>query len=98
VIVTVFYVVRIFFQILIWSLIAVAILSWIVPMMRGRPDNLFVRLYAFLYRVTEPLTRPAKALLSRFNTGPIDFSLMVTVLFLIVIEEVLMRILFAVMV
>jgi uncharacterized protein YggT (Ycf19 family) len=95
---TVLWIIRIFFQILIYVFLAVAIMSWFVPMFRNRPNSLLLRIYYFLYRVTEPLTRPAKALLRRFNTGPMDFSIFLTVLFLIVIQQVLMRLLIAVMI
>jgi uncharacterized protein YggT (Ycf19 family) len=94
---TILWVIRIFFQILIYVFLAVAILSWFVPMLRNRPNSLLLNIYYFLYRVTEPLTRPAKVLLRRFNTGPMDFSIFLTVIFLIIIQQVLIRILIAVM-
>jgi uncharacterized protein YggT (Ycf19 family) len=70
-------------------LLAQCILSWIVgPMFQGRP-NIFSSIYYFLDRITAPLIRPARTLLSRFNTGPIDFSLFLTIIFIYVIQRVL---------
>jgi uncharacterized protein YggT (Ycf19 family) len=94
---TILWIIRIFFQILIYVFLAVAIMSWFVPMLRNKPDSLLLKIYYFLYRVTEPLTRPARALLRRFNTGPMDFSIFLTVLFLIIIQQVLIRLLIVVM-
>jgi YggT family protein len=77
-------------SVLIWVLIAQAILSWFVGPY-GRGAGVIVSLYRALSSFTYPLTRPARALLTRVNTGPMDFSLLLTVLFLIVIRQILIR-------
>ncbi|MDR1495910.1 MAG: YggT family protein [Clostridiales Family XIII bacterium] len=77
-------------SILIWILIAQAVLSWFVgPYSRSR--GAIVSIYRALSSFTYPLTRPARAILTKVNTGPMDFSLLLTVLFLIAIREILMR-------
>jgi YggT family protein len=85
--------VHFFAQLLIWVLIGRAILSWFVnPYTSNRMGNL-AKIYYFLMQVTEPMIRPARKLLSRFNTGPLDLSLFVTVIFIVILERILMRIL-----
>jgi YggT family protein len=79
-------------SILIWVLIIQAILSWFVNPFGGGGIRALSSLYRVLSSFTDPLTRPARAILSKFNTGPVDLSLMLTVLFLIAIREILLRI------
>jgi uncharacterized protein YggT (Ycf19 family) len=79
-------------SIFIWILIAQAILSWFVGPLRGAASGLVLSIYRALSSFTSPLTRPASALLAKVNTGPIDFSLMLTVLFLILIREILIKV------
>jgi YggT family protein len=79
-------------NILIWILIAQAILSWFVGPFRGAASGVIASIYRGLSSFTAPLTQPARALLSRVNTGPMDFSLLLTVLFLILIREILIRV------
>jgi YggT family protein len=89
------YVIDIFAQILTWVLIARAILSWFANPSFANSNQMgfLMKLYAFLCQVTEPLVRPMRKLLSRFNTGPMDFSLFATVLLIIAIRRILVRIL-----
>jgi uncharacterized protein YggT (Ycf19 family) len=76
--------------ILIYILIAQAILSWFAgPYGRGGP---IASIYRGLSSFTYPITVPARAILSKVRTGPMDFSLLLTVLFLIAIREIVFRI------
>ncbi|MDR1953923.1 MAG: YggT family protein [Clostridiales Family XIII bacterium] len=88
-------IINVFAQLLIWVLIARAILSWFAnPSFSNSNQMAFLmKLYAFLCQVTEPLVRPMRRLLSRFNTGPMDFSLFATMLLIIAIQRILIRIL-----
>ncbi|MDR2156890.1 MAG: YggT family protein [Clostridiales Family XIII bacterium] len=86
-------IINIFGRILIWMLAGRAILSWFMnPYTAGRM-GFFSKLYPFLVQVTEPLIVPARRLLARFNTGPIDLSLFVTILFIVAIQNILIRVL-----
>jgi uncharacterized protein YggT (Ycf19 family) len=78
-------------SILVWILIAQSVLSWFVNPYRGAASGGLASVYRVLSSLTYPLTLPARALLAKANTGPMDFSLLLTVLFLIVIREALMR-------
>ncbi len=70
-------------------LCARAILSWF-----GQdPYSTVGRIYQFLVRFTEPLVAPCRKLLSRFNTGPVDFSVLLCLIFIEIITGVLVRIL-----
>jgi len=79
-------------KIVIGLLFARAILSFIVnPYNANRYPGLSW-FYFFVTRVTEPLVRPSRRLLSRFRTGPLDFSLFLTMIFIYVIENIVYRI------
>ena len=62
-------------DIIVWIIIAKSIMSWFP----GVQDS---RLYALLDDFTEPVEAPMRKLLSRFNTGPIDMSPMLAIIFL----------------
>jgi uncharacterized protein YggT (Ycf19 family) len=47
--------------------------------------------------VTEPIVIPFRKLLSRFNTGPVDFSLFLAMIVIMVAREVIIRILLRMM-
>ena len=83
-----YYAFRLICNILIYSLIIQAILSWFVgPMMaQGRP-NFITKIFFFLNKVNEPLVRPARKFMSRFNTGMLDLSVFVTIIFIILVER-----------
>jgi uncharacterized protein YggT (Ycf19 family) len=74
-----------------WVLIAQAVLSWFVNPYRGGSSRTLASVYRVLSSFTYPLTLPARAVLSKVRTGPMDFSLLLTVLFLILIREILVR-------
>ena len=80
-------------QILIFVLIARAILSWIVYF--GRQFNTPIgRIYHVLSTITEPIVAPVRRLISRFiNTGPIDIAPLATFFIIMIISRVLTAIL-----
>jgi len=81
-------------QVLIFILIARAILSWIVYY--GRQYNTPLgRVYNILSVITEPIVAPVRRLISRFiNTGPVDFAPLATFLIVMIISRILTAILF----
>ena len=85
---TVYYVVNFILQVLFWVLMARAILSWFANPYRMGAGHPLVRIYMFLGKLTEPLVKPARRLLSRFNTGPLDFSVFITGIFIIILQRV----------
>jgi uncharacterized protein YggT (Ycf19 family) len=80
-------------DVIIFAMLAVAILSWVANPYRLGPNHPLVRVYYALNRIIEPLTRPARKLLERFNTGSLDLSLFVTMLFVYIIRSILIRVL-----
>ncbi|MBV6489601.1 MAG: YggT family protein [Pseudorhodoplanes sp.] len=71
----------------IYILIAAAILSWLVAFNVVNPYNQFVRMLSeFLYRITEPVLAPIRALLP--NLGGIDISPVIVILIIIFIQSV----------
>lgn len=76
-------------QVLIYMMVARALLSWFVRDL----SNPIVR---FLYEVTEPLVSPVRQLMERFNLrgGMIDFSFMVTMILLLLVQQIVITIFF----
>jgi len=80
-------------QILIFILIARAILSWVVYY--GRQFNSPLgRIYQILSAITEPIVAPVRRLISRFiNTGPIDIAPLATFVIIMLVRVILTAIL-----
>lgn len=77
-------------DLLIWIIIAGAILSWLIAFNVINPHNQFVRsLWQGLNALTEPLLRPIRRILP--DLGGIDVSPMVLILILIFIRVVVIR-------
>ena len=77
-------------QIYIWLLIAAAVLSWLVAFNVVNTRNQVVAMAAdFLYRVTEPLLRPIRAMLP--NLGGIDVSPVILILLILLLQNIIIR-------
>ncbi|WP_430913392.1 YggT family protein [Methylobacterium sp. sgz302541] len=75
-------------QILVYILIASAVLSWLVAFNVVNVRNPIVsQIGEFLYRVTEPLLRPIRNLLP--NLGGVDISPIILILLLLFISRLL---------
>lgn len=79
----------IFFRVLELSLVARAMLSWFVR----DYSSPVARLYEVFVNITEPIVKPCRQLMSRFNTGMFDFSIIVAFLLVGIAQEVIIRIL-----
>ena len=73
-------------DIYMWVIIAAALISWVSP----NPYNPIVQ---FLRRVTEPVLRPVRRLLDRYQTG-FDFSPVVVILIILFVQRVILPSLF----
>ena len=83
-------IVLIVLQIYIWLLIAAAILSWLVAFNVVNTRNQVVAMIGdFLFRITEPLLRPIRAMLP--NLGGIDVSPVVLILLILLLQNVIIR-------
>jgi len=69
-----------------WVIIAAALISWVNP----DPYNPVVK---FLRRVTEPVLRPIRNVLARYQAG-LDFSPLVAILIIQFIQHVVLPYLF----
>nr|WP_297396203.1 YggT family protein [uncultured Peptostreptococcus sp.] len=69
-------------DIIVWFIIAKSIMSWFP----GAQDS---KLYALLDDLTEPVEAPMRKLMSRFNTGPLDMSPMLAIIFLWIISRLI---------
>jgi uncharacterized protein YggT (Ycf19 family) len=93
----VYRVVSIVCNVLFAALMARAILSWFAqPSYYSRGNNVLVRIYYFLVKITEPIIGPFRRLLMRtpLGRGPLDFSVMVCGFAIIFIERLLIKIIF----
>ena len=82
------YAIYIFCNILVTALLIRALLSWFV---RDYYSPLG-KIYSALIRFTEPMVEPLRRLLSRFNTGMLDFSVLLAMVAIEVIAKILVRI------
>lgn len=79
-----------FFQILVYLIIARAILSWFVRTPYG---NLY-RIYSAIMQITEPMLAPCRRLLGRFSLNSmIDLSPILAIIALTAINNVIIRLL-----
>ena len=77
-------------QIYIWLLIAAAVLSWLIAFNVVNTRNQVVSVVGeFLYRITEPLLRPIRAMLP--NLGGLDVSPVILILLILLIENIIIR-------
>ncbi len=77
-------------QIYIWLLIAAAVLSWLIAFNVVNTRNQVVSVVGeFLYRITEPLLRPIRAMLP--NLGGLDVSPVILILLILLIENIIVR-------
>lgn len=79
--------VRIFAYFISVALLGRALLSWF--MMSG--NRTVAKTYEFLSFVTDPIVVPCKKLLSRFNTGPIDFSVVLAYFVVNILEMLIVK-------
>jgi len=77
-----------FAELLTTLMIARVIFSWIQP----NPYGLLGKIHAFCIRLTEPIVAPCRQFLSRFNTGMLDFSVMMAFLLVQMAANILIRI------
>ncbi len=72
-------------NILIFVIVARAILSFIIPMMGSRPHPALVSINNLLFQITEPILGPIRRVLPTF--GMFDFSPLVVIIVLSVISN-----------
>jgi YggT family protein len=82
-----------FCDILTGLLFARAVLSWFVNPYRSSSYGFLNRINALLIRITEPLVAPCRRLLSNFNTGMFDFSVLIAMLAIVLIRNIIVMIL-----
>lgn len=80
-----------FIQLLIYLIIARAIMSWFVR----NPYGPAYKIYMAINQITEPILQPCRRILSRFGmNGPIDFSPILAFIGLQVIGNILVKLLY----
>lgn len=81
------YAIYMFAEIISAAMVIRALLSWFAR----DPYSPIGKIYGALIRFTEPFVAPCRRLLSRFNTGMIDFSLFLALILLQAITNLLIR-------
>ena len=84
------YAVYMFAEIISAAMIIRALLSWFV---RDAYSPL-AKIYGMLIRFTEPFVAPCRKLLSRFNTGMLDFSLFLALSLLQAVTNLLVKLIY----
>jgi len=77
-----------FSELLTTVLLVRCIFSWFRP----NPYGFFGKLNALTIQLTEPVVEPCRRLLSRFNTGVFDFSVLLAFFLIQFVASVLVRI------
>ena len=83
------YAVSMFANILLTALLVRALMSWFVRDMYSPVG----KIYGALINFTEPIVEPFRRLLSRFNTGMIDFSVLLAMVVIQIASNVIINIL-----
>jgi len=79
-----------FFQILVYLILGRAILSWFVR----NPYGSLYKVYSAIIQITDPILAPCRKLLARFGMGgTIDFSPILAIIGLTVINSIIINIL-----
>ena len=65
------------------------ILSFVIPMMEGRPNPLLLTIYQVFGQITEPILGPLRRILPTF--GRFDFSPLVAIIILQVVHNFLIN-------
>ena len=81
--------IRLIFYVFYAAFIARVALSFLIPLMGGRPHPLVAAFANLVHQITEPILAPIRRVLPTF--GMFDFSPMVAIILLVVIQEVLIR-------
>lgn len=71
------------------SLITRIILSLIIQMSGGRPNPLLSNIYTLTFQITEPVLAPIRRVLPTF--GMLDFSPMVAIIVIGIVQRVLLN-------
>ncbi|PKB78556.1 MAG: hypothetical protein BZY88_17865 [SAR202 cluster bacterium Io17-Chloro-G9] len=74
-------------NLLIFAIVARAILSFVVPMAGARPHPFLLNINALANQITEPILGPIRRVLP--TIGVLDLSPMVAIVILVIIREVL---------
>jgi YggT family protein len=82
--------INMFANILTFSLVIRAILSWFAR----DQYSLIGKIYIAFIKFTEPFVMPCRKLLSRLNTGMFDFSLLLAMVAIEFIANILIRIIY----
>lgn len=69
------------FDLLIWIIIIKSILTWF-------PDAMGGKIYNILQNITDPIEKPIRSIMYKYSNGPIDFSPMIAILALMLLQRV----------
>lgn len=76
-----------FAELLTFVMLIRVLFSWIQP----SPYSTLGKIQTFSIRLTEPVVAPCRQLLSRFNTGMFDFSVLLAFFLVQIVANVLIR-------
>lgn len=87
--------VKFFIQLLIYLILGGAILSWFVR----SPYGSLYQIYSAINRITEPILAPCRRLLARFGLGgTIDFSPILAIIVLSLLDRIIINILWMILI
>lgn len=71
-------------EIIIWAIIIKSLMSWF-------PGAMYSRVYMLLEEFTSPIEMPIRKLMGKYNSGPLDFSPMIAIFVLILLNNLIGR-------
>lgn len=83
--------VNLFAEVLTTLLIVRAILSWFINPYRRNGNPTIYKINMVILQVTEPIVAPFRKLLSRYNTGMFDFSVLIAFFAINIISKLIIE-------
>jgi YggT family protein len=81
--------INLIFTLIYLAILGRIILSFVIPLMSGRAHPVLIKVYDALVQITEPILGPIRRVLPTF--GMLDFSPLVAIILLQIIQWVLMQ-------
>ena len=72
------------FDILIWVIIIRSFMTWIPNLMTSETGS---RIYNFMCSITDPIEAPIRNVMYKYNSGPVDFTPMITIFALMLLQR-----------
>lgn len=77
------------FDVLVWVIVIKSFITWFPSVMSSDAGN---NIYNLLCKVTDPIESPIRSMMYKYSSGPVDFSPMIAILVLMLLQRVVLMI------